>query len=69
MCLQRCAISNLKTIEHRSSSKLLLDYSTTKGAIHALTKSLAQNLVEKNIRVNCVSPGPEKSPGSAPIPR
>jgi len=35
----------------------LLDYSATKGAIHAFTKSLAQNLVEKGIRVNCVSHG------------
>ena len=35
----------------------MLDYSATKGAIHAFTKSLAQNLVEKGIRVNCVSPG------------
>jgi NAD(P)-dependent dehydrogenase (short-subunit alcohol dehydrogenase family) len=36
--------------------KPLLDYSATKGAIHASTKSLAQNLVEKGIRVNCVAP-------------
>jgi len=30
----------------------------TKGAIHAFTKSLAQQLVEEEIRVNCVAPGP-----------
>jgi NAD(P)-dependent dehydrogenase (short-subunit alcohol dehydrogenase family) len=40
----------------------LLDYSATKGAIHAFTKALAQNLVEKGIRVNCVAPGPVWTP-------
>jgi NAD(P)-dependent dehydrogenase (short-subunit alcohol dehydrogenase family) len=40
----------------------LLDYSATKGAIHAFTKSLAQNLIEKHVRVNCVSPGPVWTP-------
>ena len=39
-----------------------MDYSATKGAIHAFTKSLAQNLVTKGIRVNCVSPGPVWTP-------
>jgi NAD(P)-dependent dehydrogenase (short-subunit alcohol dehydrogenase family) len=39
-------------------SKDLLDYSATKGAIHAFTKSLSQNLEKRNIRVNCVAPGP-----------
>jgi NAD(P)-dependent dehydrogenase (short-subunit alcohol dehydrogenase family) len=43
-------------------SKDLLDYSSTKGAIHAFTKSLAQNLVEKKIRVNAVAPGPVWTP-------
>jgi NAD(P)-dependent dehydrogenase (short-subunit alcohol dehydrogenase family) len=40
----------------------LLDYSATKGAIHAFTKSLAQNLVPRGIRVNCVAPGPVWTP-------
>jgi len=40
----------------------LIDYAATKGAIHAFTKSLAQNLVEKRIRVNCVAPGPIWTP-------
>lgn len=40
----------------------LLDYSATKGAIHAYTKALAQNLVPKGIRVNCVAPGPVWTP-------
>ena len=40
----------------------LLDYSSTKGAIHAFTKSLAQALVDQGIRVNCVAPGPVWTP-------
>ena len=40
----------------------LLDYATTKGGIHAFTKSLAQNLVQKGIRVNAVAPGPVWTP-------
>ncbi len=43
-------------------SKTLLDYSATKGAIHAFTKALAQNVVERGIRVNCVAPGPVWTP-------
>jgi NAD(P)-dependent dehydrogenase (short-subunit alcohol dehydrogenase family) len=40
----------------------LLDYSATKGAIHAFTMSLASNLIKKGIRVNCVAPGPVWTP-------
>lgn len=43
-------------------SKHLLDYASTKGAIHAFTKSLAQNLISEGIRVNCVAPGPVWTP-------
>jgi NAD(P)-dependent dehydrogenase (short-subunit alcohol dehydrogenase family) len=43
-------------------NKELLDYSATKGAIHAFTKSLAANLLERGIRVNCVAPGPVWTP-------
>jgi len=40
----------------------LPDYSATKGAINAFTKSLAIKLIEKNIRVNAVAPGPVWTP-------
>ena len=43
-------------------SKELLDYSATKGAIHAFTKSLASNLLDRGIRVNAVAPGPVWTP-------
>jgi NAD(P)-dependent dehydrogenase (short-subunit alcohol dehydrogenase family) len=56
------AIINTGSITGLEGSTHLLDYSATKGAIHAFTKSLAQNLVEKGIRVNCVSPGPVWTP-------
>ena len=40
----------------------LLDYSATKGAIHAFTKALAANLIKRGIRVNAVAPGPVWTP-------
>jgi len=56
------AIVNTGSITGLEGSKQLLDYAATKGAIHAFTKSLAQNLVERGIRVNCVAPGPVWTP-------
>ena len=56
------AIVNTGSITGLQGSKELLDYSATKGAIHAFTKSLAQSLVEKKIRVNCIAPGPIWTP-------
>jgi NAD(P)-dependent dehydrogenase (short-subunit alcohol dehydrogenase family) len=56
------AIVNTGSITGLEGSKKLLDYASTKGAIHAFTKSLAQNLVERGIRVNCVAPGPVWTP-------
>ncbi len=56
------AIINVGSVTGLEGSKELLDYSATKGAIHTFTKSLAQNLVEKGIRVNCVTPGPVWTP-------
>lgn len=56
------AIINTGSITGIEGSGHLLDYAATKGAIHAFTKSLAQSLVTKKIRVNCVSPGPVWTP-------
>lgn len=55
-------IINTGSITGLEGSAELLDYSATKGAIHAFTKSLAQNLVPQGIRVNCVAPGPVWTP-------
>jgi NAD(P)-dependent dehydrogenase (short-subunit alcohol dehydrogenase family) len=56
------AIVNCGSITGLEGSKELVDYAATKGAIHAFTKSLAQQLVDRGIRVNCVSPGPIWTP-------
>jgi NAD(P)-dependent dehydrogenase (short-subunit alcohol dehydrogenase family) len=56
------AIVNTGSITGLEGSKHLLDYATTKGAIHAFTKALAQNLIDRGIRVNCVAPGPVWTP-------
>jgi NAD(P)-dependent dehydrogenase (short-subunit alcohol dehydrogenase family) len=56
------AIVNCGSITGLEGNKTLIDYASTKGAIHAFTKSLAQSLVERGIRVNCVAPGPVWTP-------
>jgi len=56
------AIINTGSITGIEGSGKLLDYSSTKGAIHTFTKSLAQSLVDRGIRVNCVAPGPVWTP-------
>jgi NAD(P)-dependent dehydrogenase (short-subunit alcohol dehydrogenase family) len=56
------AIINTGSITGLEGNQQLLAYSSTKGAIHAFTKSLAQSLTERGIRVNCVAPGPVWTP-------
>jgi len=56
------SIINTGSITGLEGHKELLDYASTKGAIHSFTKSLAKQLVDKKIRVNCVSPGPIWTP-------
>ena len=56
------AIINTGSITGLEGSGELLAYSATKGAIHAFTKTLAQSLIKKKIRVNCVAPGPVWTP-------
>jgi len=56
------SIINTGSVVGLRGSPKLLDYSTTKGAIHAFTKSLASNLISKGIRVNAVAPGPVWTP-------
>ncbi|HEV7661723.1 MAG TPA: SDR family oxidoreductase [Allosphingosinicella sp.] len=65
------AIVNCTSITSYEGSKELLDYSATKGAITAFTRSLSENLVGDGIRVNAVAPGPIWTPlnpcgGSSP---
>ncbi|WP_300752264.1 SDR family oxidoreductase [Janthinobacterium sp.] len=61
--LQRGAsIINTGSVTGLKGSKNLLDYSTTKGAIHAFTMALSANLLEKGIRVNAIAPGPVWTP-------
>lgn len=56
------AIINTASINGLRGNKTLIDYSATKGAVIALTYSLAQSLADRGIRVNCVAPGPVWTP-------
>ena len=56
------AIINCTSVTMYKGSPKLLDYSATKGAIAAFTRSLAKNLADKGIRVNGVAPGPIWTP-------
>jgi len=59
---QGAAIINTGSVTGLQGSKHLLDYSASKGAIHAFTKSLAANVLDQGIRVNAVAPGPVWTP-------
>lgn len=56
------SIINTASINGLRGNKTLIDYSATKGAVLALTYSLAQALRKRGIRVNCVAPGPVWTP-------
>jgi NAD(P)-dependent dehydrogenase (short-subunit alcohol dehydrogenase family) len=56
------SIVNTASVTAYKGSAELLDYSATKGAIIAFTRSLSQNFIEKEIRVNAVAPGPIWTP-------
>lgn len=56
------SILNCGSVTGLEGNDLLLDYASTKGAIHTFTKSLAKQLISKGIRVNCVAPGPVWTP-------
>jgi NAD(P)-dependent dehydrogenase (short-subunit alcohol dehydrogenase family) len=56
------SIINTTSVTAYRGSAELLDYSSTKGAILTFTRSLAQNLAKKGIRVNAVAPGPIWTP-------
>ncbi|MEV4314281.1 SDR family oxidoreductase [Actinocrispum sp. NPDC049592] len=56
------AIINTGSVNGLRGNKTLIDYSATKGAIHAWTMAMAQALAPRGIRVNCVAPGPVWTP-------
>jgi NAD(P)-dependent dehydrogenase (short-subunit alcohol dehydrogenase family) len=56
------AIINTSSINGLRGNRSLIDYAATKGAVNALTLSLAQALVDRGIRVNAVAPGPVWTP-------
>jgi NAD(P)-dependent dehydrogenase (short-subunit alcohol dehydrogenase family) len=56
------AIINTGSVNGLRGNKTLIEYSATKGAVHAWTYAMAQALVDRGVRVNCVAPGPVWTP-------
>lgn len=56
------SIINVSSVQAYKPSPPILDYATTKGAIVTFTHGLAQELINRGIRVNCVAPGPVWTP-------
>ena len=56
------AVINTGSVNGLRGNKSLLAYAATKGAVHIFTKSMAQALLDRGIRVNCVAPGPVWTP-------
>jgi NAD(P)-dependent dehydrogenase (short-subunit alcohol dehydrogenase family) len=56
------SIINTTSVNAYKGNEMLMDYSSTKGAIVSFTRSLSQSLVKKGIRVNAVAPGPVWTP-------
>ncbi len=59
---ENASIINTSSVTAYEGNKTLIDYASTKGAITAFTRSLAQSLGEKKIRVNQIAPGPIWTP-------
>ncbi len=55
-------IINTGSVNGLRGNKSLIDYSATKGAVHAWTYAMAQALTERGVRINCVAPGPVWTP-------
>jgi NAD(P)-dependent dehydrogenase (short-subunit alcohol dehydrogenase family) len=56
------SIINTGSVNGIRGNGSLIDYAATKGAVHVLTFSMAQALIDRKIRVNCVAPGPVWTP-------
>lgn len=56
------SVINVSSIQAYQPNASILDYATTKGAVVTFTKGLANELIERGIRVNCVAPGPVWTP-------
>ncbi|QGK72316.1 SDR family oxidoreductase [Allosaccharopolyspora coralli] len=56
------SVVNTGSVNGLRGNKSMMDYAASKSAVHTLTKSFAQSLVDDGIRVNCVAPGPVWTP-------